>query len=440
MFNRIIFLAAVFVSWTALSAQQSKQPETSSPLAGAEDTTVKYRPPADTGLLIDQFLPEILANNPGLQAARSRIRSASARVPQAKAWEDPQIAFESYATPVTSSNPFKDGMENDYSIEQTIPFFGKKGLMGEAAEAGMKISEQSAAAVERDLIARTKSAFGMLYSAQKRLGVIEENQRIISRILASTLSKYGVGIGSQSDILKVQVEQSKLQNEQSILGQERESAEAMLNALRAKPASTPIGRIADIDPRPIGLSYDSILARSLQGRPELRGMNYEIVMHEADLEAAKRDWLPDLTIRGTYKQMRDQTDNWAAMIGINIPIAPWGIGKYSGRIEEKEVDLEAGEQTLNDMRNMVQSEVRNTYTKVESQWDRIKRYQGDILPQAEQSLDASLASYTVDKTDILSLLDSFRMLQMLRMEYYMVMGDYFNSVAALERAVGSDIY
>src|SRR5512140_777446 len=62
---------------------------------------------ADTaGISLAMLLDQVLKNNPSLQAARSRAQSAQARVPQAKAWEDPQVGVEFYATPVTSANPF----------------------------------------------------------------------------------------------------------------------------------------------------------------------------------------------------------------------------------------------------------------------------------------------------------------------------------------------
>jgi len=37
------------------------------------------------------------------------------------------------------------------------------------------------------------------------------------------------------------------------------------------------------------------------------------------------------------------------------------------------------------------------------------------------------------------LLDSYRMVQMLKMDYYMLVGEYFVNVAQLERAIGSDL-
>jgi outer membrane protein TolC len=394
---------------------------------------------AQTIWSLDSLIAQALQNNPQLQAARTRIRSADTRISQAHAWDDPQVSLEFYATPVTSLNPLKDGMETDYSVQQMIPFPGKKSLMGDVAKSNVQMSEQSASALERQLIAQVKNAYAMLYSAQRRLDVNNENRRLLEQIIESARTRYSVGGGTQADILKAQVELAKLQNERSSLEQELRAAEAMMNALRSAPSATPIARVQDIVPLQIKETLEVLQNRALAHRPELLGMKYEVEMNRAELAVSERERLPDFMVRGTYKQMMEGTNLWAAMVGINVPVAPWASGKYSGRIEENELNIRASEQSLANMQNMVQFEVSDAWTKVQSRWEQIERYRSIILPQSEQTLQSTLASYQTGKTDFLSLLDSFRMLQMFRTEYYMIVGEYYISAASLEKAVGTNL-
>ena len=435
----IWFVLGAIFSTCAIAQQVESRQAPANLLASTHTVSYQLDSVKEAGPGLRQFLDEVLKNNPGLRAARSRSRSAVAQIPQAGAWDDPQAGVEFYSTPVTSINPLTEGMETDYFLQQMIPFPGKKGLMTDAAEANAKMADQSTLGVERSLIADTKRTFAMLYSAQRRVEVNEENHRLLDQIVSSARSKYSVGVGGQGDVLKVQVELAGLENERATLDQEVTSAVAMLNALRNLPSSTPIGKLADIPLDSLSSPLDSLIRLSLAVRPELQGMQYDIQMKRSELSASKREWFPDLMLKGTYKQMKDQTDQWAAMIGINIPIAPWGIGKYSGKNDENEARLKESEDSFINMQNMVQSEVRDAYAKTQSRWRQIERYRSHILPQAEQSLDASLSSYRIDKVDFLSLLDSYRTLQMFRMEYYMAVGEYFTSLASLERAVGSEI-
>ncbi len=432
------YLIVFFIITQSIAVAQksatSLKPIASTLPGGHQDTSK-----ADASFALEAFVTEVLQRNPKLQAYKTRVQSSEARVPQATAWEDPQAAVEFFATPVTSANPFRDGMETDYSLQQAIPLFGQKALMGDVAQANVRMTEQTAAAVERSLIADAKRAYAMLYSAQRRLDVNEENQRLLKQIIESARAKYSVGLTSQGDVLKVQVELAKLQNERATLQQELVASEAMMNALRSSPANTAIGKVAEKQPQQFTGLQDDLFDRSLNDRPELRAMKYEIEMNNAEVAVAKRMRLPELMVRGMYKDMKEGTDQWAAMIGINIPLAPWGIGKYSGKVEESELNVRSSEQSLADMQNMVKAEVRDTYAKVQSRWQQIDRYQQTILPQAEQSLQSTLAAYQTDKADFLSLLDTYRLVQMFKMEYYMVVGEYFGSLASLERAVGSDL-
>ncbi len=390
-------------------------------------------------LTLDTLLAQVMARNPALLAARTRVLGAEARISQARAWDDPLIGVEWYATPVTSLNPFRDGMETDYFVQQMIPFPGKKSLMGEAESARSRVAGRNAAAIERDLVAETKRAYAMVFSAQRRIEVNQENIRLLQQITESARTRYSVGRGTEGDVLKLQVEIAKLRNERSQLDQELASAAAMLNALRAASQDAEIGKVADFTPEEFRWSVEELTAQAAESRPELQGMQFEIEMNRNELAASKKEWLPDFMIKGTYKQMVEGTDQWAAMIGINLPIAPWSSGKYAGRVEEQEQTLRANEQSLADMRNMIRSQVRDAYAKALSRRQQYDRYRDDILPQAERALQTTLTAYQTDKTDFLSLLDSYRMLRMLRMEYYMAIGEYAASLATLERTVGTSL-
>lgn len=416
-------------------------PEKGPPSAGTstvmDASTHASSPDSEPSLAL--FVEQALQASPRLQAARSRAAASAAKIDQAGAWDEPQVGVDFFATPITSANPFKDGMETDYFIQQMVPLFGKKGSMRDAATAEARMAEQSAVEVERKLVADVKIAYSMIYAAQRRIDVNAENQRLLELIVASGNTRYRVLMMSQSDLLKAQVEMAKLQNERAELDQQLSNAFAMMNALRALPPTAEIGRVQDPPVVKLALSREDLLARALEFRPELRAMGHELEMNRADLAASKADRLPDLMIRGMYKQMAEGTDQWSAMFSVNIPIAPWASGRTSGKVEEIELLERATEQSLAEMKRMVQAEVLDAYSKVDSRLEKIERFRAAILPQSEQSLQSALAAFQVDKVDFLSLLDSYRMLQMLKMEYYMTISEYVAGVALLEKATGADL-
>jgi outer membrane protein TolC len=390
-------------------------------------------------LSLEAFLREAREHNPKLASLRAKAEAAQTRAAGARAWDDPQFAFEFYDTPVTSYNPIADGLENDYSLQQMIHFPGKKGLMGEMEEFGARMVGEDGAAYERALVAEVKSGWAMLLSAQQRIGINREMQGLLAQIVESARVRLAVGQAGQSAVLRLGVEQERLKNDEAGLARERRSAEAMLNALRGAPTRIPI--VPQEETRAVFMleDLDALIARAEESRAELRGMTAEREMFRTEERLRRRERWPDFMVRGMYKQMVNMTDSWALMVGVNIPIAPWSSAKYSARIEEADANARAAEASLRDMRAMIGAQVRDAWERVSTLREQRARYRDAMLPQSEAALQAAQSEYRTGRTDFTSLLEGFRMHAMLRMEEAMLAADEAAALAALERAVGADL-
>src|SRR5437868_642302 len=90
---------------------------------------------ATTNILsLESVLREIASNNPSLKSVRATWEAMKERVPQARAWEDPRLSFD------TSKRRFVDVPDNSFTdqklmLEQTIPLAGKNHLEAKAVEA-----------------------------------------------------------------------------------------------------------------------------------------------------------------------------------------------------------------------------------------------------------------------------------------------------------------
>lgn len=80
--------------------------------------------------------------------------------------------------------------------------------------------------------------------------------------------------------------------------------------------------------------------------------------------------------------------------------------------------------------------VSEAWTMVESARTMTQLYTDSVLPQAEQSLASARASYETDRGDFLDLLDAWRSLLGLRIEYEESRAEYWKGRADLARAVG----
>jgi len=389
-------------------------------------------------LVLQELVQEALQNNPQLQSANLQADAAETQIRQAKAWEAPQAGVEFFQTPIQSfPNPVKDGMETDYFIQQMVPFPGKISAMSKSAKFNAAMNRQGAMALQKKIIRELKSAYYELYLVQRKIGINAENQDLLRKFTEIARQQYEVGMGGQADILRAQTELSNLINEGINLQQERKSAEAMINALLSRPIDQPLGYVPDSGADFLPLAFEQLSPLALENRPELQAMRSNIDMSRAELALAKREYYPDLMVRLMYKDMAmTSNDFWAAMAGVNIPLAFWSGGKYRGKVQEQKINLRKADENYRAMENMALFEVQDALVRVQTHRNLVQLYQYTVIPQAEQTLQSTIALYQTGKTEFLMLIDAYRMVLMARLDYHEAMMNYMASQAALEQAVG----
>jgi outer membrane protein TolC len=396
-------------------------------------------PPATEHLFtLDQLLEVALRENPDLRAARHSWEAAKARVPQSKALDDPQISM--MFSQVPEGNPTKALDEPNsslYRLQQMIPFPGKRSLRAAVAQKGADQALALYQAKERELIANVKVAYYDLYLAEKAIQINDENVQLARYFVKVAETRYATGQASQPDVLKAQVELSRLLNEEMTLQQEIETARARLNTLlnRSPQAALEIPR--DLDMQPLTETFLHLQELALQTRPELMAVTSFIEQNQASLLLAKKNYLPDFMAMVERMPGQKGSGSWDVMVTVNIPL--FFRDKYDYAVQEAEASIQASRASYESMRNQVLFEIKDLLVKIQTAGRLENLLRTTILPQAEQSLRAAEAGYQSGRIDFLSLIDAQRALQDFRLDYYRAITNFSQQRALLERAVGTTL-
>ncbi len=331
-------------------------------------------------------------------------------------------------------------METDYYIQQMFPFPGKLSSMGKSAESNAAMYGEQYKELQREIIREVKSGFYELYFVQKKIEINKENQILLQQLANITAKQYQVGMGSQSDMLRAQTELSTLINDGVNLEKEKRNDETMLNTVLNRPADGTFPNITSIEDTIPNWSFNQLSNLAYENRPELKAMQYNVKMNEAELASSKLEYYPDIMVQLMYKNMTGTSnDFWSTMVGVNIPIAFWSKDKFSGKVEENKINISTAEEQLNADKNMVASQVQNALIKIESNKNLIDLYKNTVIPQAQQTLQSTLAAYQTGKTEFLMIIDAYKMVLMAKQDYYMSQMNYMQSQALLEQAVGLSV-
>ncbi len=381
-----------------------------------------------------QLIDEALQNNPEIHAARRKADAAHAKSAQSGLLDNPELTYMREEMP---GFRWSQSEMQKIGFMQTVRFPSKLSSESEIAAFNAEHAHHNSREKELEVIAKLKSVYYELWFLQQSIALNKENARLMRQFVAIAKTKFGVGDASLQDVLKANVELSSIENQGSVLHQQEKSAQAMLVALLNRQHGDTLGIVVLSDSVEWRIAIESIERQALRSRPMLMHDSLTVEENRSMLSLAKNEYLPDFRIGVEYVTVPvGDFRGWSVSAGITLPFAPWTIGRAASKVEEASADVDASRATLRASRAMVLSNVRDLYFKAESAKRRFDMYRTAILPQARQSLNASLTAYQNGNTDFLMVIDAYRVFAELSSESLMSRTQFEQTVAELEREVG----
>jgi outer membrane protein TolC len=394
--------------------------------------------------MLSDLIQEAIKNNPGLEAAVLRAQSAEKVVSQAGALPDPQLNLGLINLPVNSFAFDQEPMTGKLiGLMQMFPFPGKQGLAKKMAEFEATAVKYQQKEVQNQIVQMVKNAYYNLYAIDRALETVQKNQTLMEQFIRIAETKYSTGTGLQQDVLRAQVEFSKLEDDLIMWQQKRRAAIARLMAILNRPVDSQFAQtVRELD-LPESQAYEAPIETIEQQRPLLLAWRERIQKAEASVKLAQRDYWPNFTVGASYRQ-RDNLGNGAIMhdffsatLSINIPL--FFKRKQGAKVAEKELALSALNAQYKNVYIGVLSNLESTEAGMERNRKRVELYKGGILIQAQQSLESAQAGYQVGKVDFLTLINNWMMLQNYELQYFFAMADFHKALANYELTLGGGL-
>jgi outer membrane protein, heavy metal efflux system len=389
---------------------------------------------AEPVLKVDQLVSEALEQNPEITAARKRHDAAREKIPQAGALEDPMLGFGIIDLPSDFDFDAEDMTMKEISVSQKFPFPGKRPLMramaAEEAEAVSAEVEQTANRVVKNV----KQAFYDLLHVYRAMEVTRRNKEILEDFARITRTRYSVGQGIQEDVIRVQVDISKMVDELIMLEQKRKALEAKLIFLLKRPAGSPLGAPEDIGFNKIEFTIEGLQQSALAENPVLKSIQKKIESRQKNLSLANKDYLPDFNLKFAYGQRDDRLDMLTGMVEMNMPI--FYKSKQERKVAETLAEIQADEAGLESAKNELLYMIAEAGSEAQRLERQIELYTTGIIPQAGLQIHTAMSAYMVNKADFMTLLDSRMRLYGYELEYHEALTEYEKNLAALEALVG----
>ena len=388
-------------------------------------------------LVLPELIHEVLARNPELVAARKQWEAATTRITQARSLEDPTLSVQLWNVPQTFN--VTQAQNSIFGLSQSLPFPGKLALKGDVASRSAEMTEQAVRAKERELVARLKQAYYDLFLTHKAIQIHHEQVELLGQFVEITTAKFRTGKGSQADVLKAQVELSMLFQQLPVLEQRRETAEAMLNTLLDRDSTSPLGIPQEPSQIPLDKTIDDLHRLALNDRPELKAAELAVQRNEQSRALAQRQYYPDFNVAFQRFQNFQANDGFGAYVAMSIPFAFWTKPKYDAGVQEAAAAVSVARAQQHALENLTRFQVKDLLARLRATDQVATLYRTTILPQAEQSLEASRVGYRAGKAGFLDLIDTQRAWRGFQLEYFKALVDRQHRLAELEQVVGVDL-
>ncbi len=397
----------------------------------------------NTNDVLKELIQEALENNPKLEAAIQRALSAEKVIPQAGALPDPALTFGLSNLPVNSFAFDQDPMTGKViGVMQMFPFPGKLSLATDIAEYEAAAIKYQREEIRNQIIQMVKQTYFDLYATDRAIETTEKNKALMGQFVQVAETKYATGSGLQQDVLRSQVEISKLEDDLIMWQQKRLSVVARLNALLNRPVDTLVDKTLPELKLPDGPVTIFPAEKIEQNRPLLKAWNERIQKAETAVKLAERDIWPNFTVGASYRQRnrladgRQMTDFFSATVSLNIPL--YFKRKQKAKVAEKKLGFNATKSEYENVKINILSEIKSILAELERNRKRVELYKGGILLQAQQSLESAQAGYRVGKVDFLTLINNWMMLQNYELQYFFAVSNFYKNLANYELAVGGN--
>jgi outer membrane protein TolC len=349
------------------------------------------------------LLSEALAAFPDLQKAEAAVRMDQERVPQAGVLPDPSLSLG------LQNDGFQKlqigRMETSYysvALTQPLPWPGKRGLRKDVAALNVDLSKATQARVRLGLEADVRRGYTALLLVRGQRALQAQQALFLEQAEQLARTRYEVGQGSQSELLRAQLERTRLQQATWALEADEQTALAALNRLRLHDPADPIPTTASLlevpEAEPLGL--EAVEARS----PELAGARASVQQTERQLELAKLDRRPDFAVTAGIMPRGGFDPMWQVGVSISLPI--WGGQKQQRAVAEHEHHRKGQGAEVDSVRTLLRLRTEERNLQLQSLRRSRDLFRQGLLVQSEASFKATLAQFEAGRGSFLGALEA----------------------------------
>lgn len=367
---------------------------------------------------LDALVAEAVAGYPELERVRTEAEALEARADQVSQPFDPSLTFGAIGLPVTSFDPSAHPMAGlQLGVQQRFWWPGVLATRAGEARALADVRRAAAPVTVFRLWASAVDPYYRVVGAERAVAALDARARVLEELRGAAQARYEARAATLADVMRVEAERSRVEQQLAQLARERLVALAELNGLLARPADTPLEVGPELDASPDAgaqgaleltpAAADAWLARALAARPELTRIAVTERALAASERAAEASSAPTWSAGVAYSlRLQDAPvgdDLVSVTLGIELPI-------FAGhRADARLAELDAQRLALDAERREVERALRASVgmhlAALAGLAEELRTLDEVLVPALTRTWESALAQYAAGRATVETLIE-----------------------------------
>lgn len=374
-------------------------------------------------LTMQEIQSAIQTNHPALKMLDAEARSMNEEAKGAYSWMPPEVGAGFFQTPYDpgrwKSMNGQPGM-GAFMISAQQMFPNKKRQNAEFAymNAQSSVELQKKDVIINELLFAARKNYYDWIVLEKKLKVLDENDRLLKFMMQSAEIRYKNGLGKISAYYKAKAALANVENMQLMLRNEINQKRIAINTVMNRSTET----VFAVDTNYVWNNFNRAMFDSVnlvKQRSDIKVIDRSIEVNKLERTAELAKLKPEFGIR------YDHMTGWArqplmftVMGMVKIPLAKWSSKMNKAKAESLVWQNEA----LRNQQQMIINEASgmadNSFTELELKKKQMKLYEEQIIPALRRNFQTMQLGYEQNTEELFELFDAWEALNMTQMEYF----------------------
>ena len=383
-------------------------------------------------LTLPEAEQQALAADYGVQALKAQSSGFAEQAIAADTWMDPTLSIGTMNLPGNNPDPFNQGMI-ELKVEQMLPRGDSARIQRRKNELQGETAEVAASERQLTILREVRLAWLDVWYWQQSLQQLEDDRHLFESLRSVTESMYSQGRKNQQDLLRAELELSRLEDRivsfNTGLAQSRAQLARWLGQTDLEDISSELPDMPSI------VDMDD---QQLLQHPLVQSADLAINQSEQDIALAKEGYKPQWGVEFKYgREMGDMNtmgaadsrDKFSAMVMLDIPL--FTANRQDRQLSASQYHREASTAQRLETLRQLQGQLQVESARYQGLKSRLSLFREQLVPQVISQSDASLKAYQADAGDFADVIQSYKARLEMTLEYTRLQADTLQSHARL---------